>query len=146
MPTALPRAKVKKNQTWNAESVFATPAVFDTEVERLVESLQGIKKYQGHLGDHPNTFIEAMEAIDLLSQRAAKVQVYASMSSAVDTGDQQGASMNSKTMSALAQVGAATSFVDPELLSIGEAKLRQWLEEDPRLKLYEHYFNDLFRK
>jgi oligoendopeptidase F len=74
------------------------------------------------------------------------VQVYASLSSSVDTANQLGASMNSKAMSALAQVSAATSFVDPELLSIGETRLRQWLEEDPRIKLYEHYFNDLFRK
>ncbi|HXQ37382.1 MAG TPA: hypothetical protein VN843_25455, partial [Anaerolineales bacterium] len=146
MPTPVLRSKVKKNQTWNAESVFASSAAFDAEVEDLVESLQGIKKFQGHLGDHPNMLIEAMDAIEVLSQRAAKVQVYATLSSAVDTADQQGASMNSKAMSALAQVSAATSFIDPELLAIGEAKLRQWLDEDPRLKLYEHYFNDLFRK
>ena len=146
MPTALPRSKVKKNQTWNAESVFASPAAFDAEVDSLVESLQGIKKYQGHLGDNIDTFIEAMDTIDILSQRAAKIQVYGSLSSAVDTADQQGVSMISKAMSVLAQVGAATSFVDPELLAIGETKLRQWLKDDLRMTMYEHYFNDLFRK
>lgn len=146
MPTPLLRSKVKKNQTWNAESVFASPAAFDVEVNSLVESLQDIKKYQGHLGENIDTFIEAMDAIDIISQRAAKIQLYGSLSSAVDTSDQQGVSMNSKAMSALAQVSAATSFIDPELLSIGEARLRQWLDEDPRVKLYEHYFNDLFRK
>ena len=146
MPTPLPRSKVKKNQTWNAESVYPSPAVFDAEIKSLVESLEGIKKFQGHLGEHPNTFVEAMGAIDVISQRAAKVQVYASLSSAVDTADQQGASMNSKAMSALAQVSAATSFVDPELLTIGEGTLRQWLKDDPRIKVYEHYLIDLFRK
>lgn len=146
MPTPLPRSKVKKNQTWNAESVYPSPTVFDAELKSLVESLEGIKKFQGHLGEHPNTFVEAMGAIDVISQRAAKVQVYASLSSAVDTADQQGASMNSKAMSALAQVSAATSFVDPELLTIGEGTLRQWLKDDPRIKVYEHYLNDLFRK
>ena len=146
MPPSLPRSKVKKNQTWNAESVYPSPTVFDAEVKSLVESLQEIKKFQGHLGDDPSVFIEAMNAIDILSQRAARVQVYASLSSAVDTADQLGASMNSKAMSALAQVSAATSFVDPELLTIGEARLRQWLKDDPRIKVYEHYFNDLFRK
>jgi oligoendopeptidase F len=49
-------------------------------------------------------------------------------------------------MSALAQVGAAGAFIDPELLAIGEAKLRQWLKGDPRLSLYEHYVDDLFRR
>jgi oligoendopeptidase F len=74
------------------------------------------------------------------------MRVYATMSSAVDTADQAGAAMISRAMSALAQVGAASSFVDPELLAVGETKLREWINEDTRLKLYEHYFNDLFRK
>ncbi|MEW6402076.1 MAG: oligoendopeptidase F [Chloroflexota bacterium] len=146
MPTSLPRSKVQKNQTWNAESVFSSPKAFDKQVKSLLESLAETKKYQGHLGDSPNMLIEAFNAIETLSRRAAKVQVYATMSSAVDTADQQGAAMSGKAMSALAQVGAATAFVDPELLAIGEAKLHQWLADDPRMKLYEHYIHDLFRK
>lgn len=146
MPTSLPRSKVKKNQTWNAESVFSSQKAFDAEVTSLVESLAEVKKYQDHLGDSIDTFLEAMDVIEKISKRAAKVQVYATMSSAVDTADQQGAAMNAKALTALAQVGAATSFVDPELLSIGQAKLDGWLKDDPRMKLYEHYFNDLFRK
>ena len=74
MPIALPRSKVKKNQTWNAESVFASPEAFDAEVKSLLESLPAIKVFQGHLGDSPDTFIEAMNAIDVLSQRACSGQ------------------------------------------------------------------------
>jgi oligoendopeptidase F len=146
MPTPLPRSKVKKEQTWNAESVFPSPDAFDAEVKSILESLPAIKAFQGHLGDSPDTFLKAMDALDVLSQRAAKVQVYATMSSAVDTADQRGAAMNGRAMSAMAQIGAAASFVDPELLAMGEAKLRQWLTDEPRLKLYAHYIDDLFRK
>jgi len=146
MTAPLPRSKVKQNQTWNAESVFKSPAEFEAEVESILASLDSVKKFQGHLGDSPGTFLEAANALDLLSQRSARMRVYATMSSAVDTADQAGAAMISKAMSALAQVGAASSFVDPELLAVGEERLRQWVNEDARLKLYEHYFNDLFRK
>jgi oligoendopeptidase F len=146
MPTALPRSKVKKNQTWNVESVFNSPETFDAEVKAILESLPAIKAFQGHLGDSPDAFFEAMDAMERLAQRAARVQVYATMSSAVDATDQQAAALNGRATSALAQVSAVTSFVDPELLSIGEAKLRQWTQDEPRMKLYEHYFNDLFRK
>jgi oligoendopeptidase F len=146
MTTSLPRSKVKKNQTWNAESVFATPAEFDAAVKSLLEGLPEIKAFQGHLGESASTFIKAMTLIEETSKRASKVQVYATMSSAVDAGDQQGAAMSGKAMSALAQVSAATSFVDPELLSIGEAKLTQWLEDDEDMSMFRHYFTDLFRK
>ena len=146
MPTPLPRSKVKKNQTWNAESVFASPDVFDVAVNDILDTLPEIKKYQGHLGESVDTFLEAVKAMEALEQRSMKVRVYASMSSAVDANDERGAAMNGKALSALAQVGAATSFVEPELLSVGEAKLRKWIKEDKRMKLYEHFVNDLFRK
>lgn len=146
MPTPLPRSQVDKSQTWNAESVFPSPDAFDAEVQSILEYLPEVKKYQGHLGDSVDTFLEAMKAMDALEQRSMKVRVYATMSSAVDANDEKGAAMNGKAMSALAQVGAAVSFVEPELLSVGEAKLRGWLKVDPRMKLYWHYVNDLFRK
>lgn len=145
MTTPLPRSKVKKNQTWNAESVFSTPDQFDIEIENILKQLPEVKKYQGHLGDNIESFLEAVQTIDKLEQRSAKVRVYATMASAVDATDEQGASMNGKATSMLAQVGAATSFVEPELLSIGEAKLRQWVNTDPYMKLYEHFINNLFR-
>jgi oligoendopeptidase F len=146
MPTPLPRAKVDKSQTWNAESVFTTPEAFDNEVNSVLEQLAELKKYQGRLGEGPGTFLQAMDLIEEISQRANKIRVYATMSSAVDATDQQAAAISGRAASAQAQISAATSFIDPELLSIGERTLRQWLAEDDSMKLYEHYLNDLFRK
>lgn len=139
MPTPLPRSKVNQQQTWNSESVFASAADFDQELNSILESLPDLKKYQGHLGDSVDVFLETMNALDVLDRRSSKVRVYATMSSAVDANDEQGAEMNSKAMSALAQVGAAIAFVEPELLSVGKTKIRKWLNSDPRMELYGHF-------
>jgi oligoendopeptidase F len=146
MPTAIPRSKVKKHQTWNAESVFVSPAAFYVEVQSILDSLPAIREFQGHLGDSSDRFIAAMTAMDALAERAARVQVYATMASAVDATDKQGAEINGRATSALARVGAAISFVEPELLNLGEPTLRQWIADDPRMTLYEQYVDDLFRK
>ncbi len=146
MPTAMPRSKVKKNQTWNAESVFVSPAAFYVEVQSILDSLPAIREFQGHLGDSPDRFIAAMTAMDALAERAARVQVYATMASAVHATDKQGAEINGRATSALAQVGAAISFLEPELLDIGESTLRRWIADDPRMNLYERFVDDLFRK
>jgi oligoendopeptidase F len=146
MPVPMPRSKVKKHQTWNSESLFATSEDFDAAVETILQSLPDVKKYQGRLGENADTFLEAMKIMDSLDQQASKVRVYANMSNAVDANDELGAAMNGKAMSALAQVGAAVSFLEPELLAIGEAKLRGWVDSDPRMKLYDFFFTDLFRK
>jgi oligoendopeptidase F len=146
MPTPLPRSKVKKRPNMEFRKPVRLVEEFNTAVDNLLASLNDVKKYQGHLGDSPDVFIEAMQFMDALAQRALKIQVYATLSSAVDTADQVGAAMSGKAMSALARVGAETSFVDPELLLIGEAKLRQWLAENEFMGMYQHYINDLFRR
>ena len=146
MTTPMPRSKVKKKQTWNSESVFTTPEAFDEAVGDLLESLPEVKKYQGHLGENIDTFLAATQAMDTLDQRAAKIRVYASMSNAVDANDPLGAAMNSKAMSAIAQAGAAASYLEPELLAIGEATLRRWIDSDPRMQKFDFFFTDLFRK
>ena len=96
MTAPLPRSKVKPNQTWNAESVFESPAEFEAEVESILASLDSFKNFQGHLGDSADTFMEAMNALDVLSQRSARMRVYATMSSAVDTADQASSRFYSK--------------------------------------------------
>ncbi len=147
MPTTpLPRSKVKQNQTWNAESVFASPEAFETEAQSIAKSLPTIKKFQGRLGEGSEMLIKALKAIDKLSKRAARVQVYATLSSAVDSNNQQAVAMYGTAMSLMAQIDATTSFLDPELLSIGETKLRQWLADNPRMKQYVHYIDNLLRK
>ena len=129
MSNPTPRSKVKQNQTWNAESVFYSPDAFEAEAKSILKSLPNFKKYQGHLGDNPDTFIKAMKAADKLSMRAAKVRVYATMSSSVDSTDQSGAAMNEKAMNLMAQINATTAFIEPEMLSIGKFKLRKWLKD-----------------
>jgi oligoendopeptidase F len=53
MSTALPRSKVKQDQTWNAESVFDSPDAFEAEAQSILKSLPAIKRFQGHLADDP---------------------------------------------------------------------------------------------
>ena len=72
--------------------------------------------------------------------------MYAGFSYSVDTADQDTAAMADKAGGVYGQVVAAISFVQPEMLIIGEQVLGQWLSNDARLTKYEHFVSNLFRK
>jgi oligoendopeptidase F len=72
--------------------------------------------------------------------------VYAGFSYAVDTTDQQAAGMRSKGQSLYGQVLSAVSFMQPEILAIGRDKIDEWMNQNEKLAIYQHYFDDLFRK
>ena len=56
MTIPLPRSKVKKIQTWNAESVFHSPDAFEAETKSILKSLPAFKKYPVHRQGGPDTF------------------------------------------------------------------------------------------
>jgi oligoendopeptidase F len=140
------RSSIDKKYTWNAESIFPTPEAWDAEVKDVVGNIPAIKAFQGRLKEGPATLAEAFKAVEELMARVARVVVYAGFAYSVDTTDQNAAAMAGKSQAAFGQVAAAISFLNPELLEIGEKTLRQWLKDEPQLGLYEHYVDDLFRK
>ena len=141
-----PRNKVEKKQTWNAESVFKNHKAWDEEVKNILAEIEPLKKFSGRLGENPVVLLEAMAALEGLLVRAQRVFMYAGFAAAVDTTDQVAAGMQSQAGSMFGQVASAAAFVRPELLSIGRAKLDEWMKQDLKLGSYAHFFDDLFRK
>ncbi len=145
MTSIPPRTEIDKNHTWNAESVFATPEAWAAEVDAILAALPEIKKFEGALKDAA-TLLQAFETIEGLMARMNRVYVYAGFSYSVDTTDQNAAAMSGKAQGLYSQVVATASFLNPEVLVIGQKKLKKWMKEEPKLARYEQFFNNLFRK
>ena len=139
------RSSVDKNYTWNAESVFGTSEAWSAEVDSILASLPEIKKFEGTLKDAA-TLLSAFETIEGLMARMNRAYVYAGFSFSVDTTDQKAAAMNGKAQGMYGQTLAAAAFLNPEVLAIGQKKLKKWTKDEPRLAVYEQFFNNLFRK
>jgi oligoendopeptidase F len=140
------RAEVAREFTWNDTSVFEDAKAWEGTCEHLLDDLKDLEKRRGHLGDSAEALADALDTIEHIVQLIDKIYVYASMSSSVDTGNQEAAGRLSKAMGLAGQTMAAVSFLDPELLQIGQETLERWIAEEPRLKIYAHYVEDLFRK
>lgn len=146
MPRTVPlRSKVDKKFTWNAESVFPSEQSWEQEIKQIIEDVSIVKKYQGRLAESPSVLSEALEMVFELISCVQKAFMYARFSTAVDATNQQAAGMRDKAQGVFGQVISAVSFVQPELLEIGEEKLDEWMEQNEKLALYRHSFNDLFR-
>jgi oligoendopeptidase F len=140
------RNEIPEQYTWNAPSVFPSYAEWEAELASVVQSLDAIKSFQGHLGDGPAVLADAIDAVETLFRRVGKVLIYAYLHHAVDLNDQTATVATGKAQSVFGLVLATTAFIDPELLSIGEATLHPWIAGEPRLAQLAHYVENLFRK
>lgn len=141
-----PRKKVNKKYTWNKESVFKTQKDWEIALQAVLKDAPKVKKFEGKLGESPTMLIAALDAIESLVKRAQTIYMYAQFEYAVDTTNQDSASMVGKAQSMFGQVAAATSFLNPELIQMGREKINFWMKESSRLAVYKHNFDDLFRQ
>lgn len=141
-----PRKKVNKKYTWNKESVFKTQKDWEIALQAVLKDAPKVKKFEGKLGESSAILLAALDAIESLVKRAQTVFMYAQFEYAVDTTNQDSASMVGKAQSMFGQVAAATSFLNPELIQMGREKLNIWMKESSKLAVYKHSFDDLFRQ
>lgn len=140
------RSEIPEKYKWNSESVFPAIENWNESLTNLPEQVKVVNQFQDRLKEGPTTFLQAITAIENLFEHVMKVYFYAQMAFSVETTDQEAARRNSQIQSTAAQAFAAASFLDPELIAIGEQTLREWLAAEPGLSIYTHYIDDLFRR
>jgi oligoendopeptidase F len=107
-----PRNEIAKEYTWNAESVFETRDAWNAACEEIIAMLPEVQQYQGRLAEGASVLADFLEIADKIIRLIGKVFVYASMSSAVDSNDQQAMAMSGKARGLYGRVMAATAFSD----------------------------------
>src|SRR5262245_20154469 len=141
-----PRNQIAREHTWNAESVYATSEAWAAELKAVADDLPMLAAFQQHLGDSAQKLADWLETSEKVSRQVGKLLFYARMSQAVETTNQAAVSMVGQAAAVAGQFAAATAFGQPEILVLGEGKVMGWVQSEPRLKIYAHYFSDLFRQ
>jgi oligoendopeptidase F len=140
------RSEIDDRYKWNAASVFDGPDAWNDAYTETRADVLALERFQGHLADGPGVLTDWFEARDDLFRRVYRLYVYATMSQACDTNDQDAGAMAEQARGLHGLFSGATAFAQPEILDIGRATLDDWLSREPRLGAYAHYLDDLFRQ
>jgi len=139
------RSSIEKKYLWNAESVFADHAAWQTEFDAVSAHIPHIQSFAGTLAQGPAVIEKFLDLVDSMDGRMETLMFYAVMSGAVDTADEAAQSLNGQAESLYGRYLAAISFLEPELLTVGEKTLREWFSSSKFLVTYTHWLDDLFR-
>lgn len=137
------RSEVPVEFTWDVASVFPADAAWEEEMAAISADLPTLETFRGRLGESPAVLAAWLQVHEDLLRRLGKVYLYASMRHNVDTADPAAKAMQDRASGLMARATAAAAFAQPEILAIGADALRRWMQEDPRLAVYEHYFDRL---
>lgn len=137
---------VDKKDTWGIDHIFATPALWQSAKQSLETDLSKITLCKGKLGESAQTLASCLETLFNLRQRYSEILAYATLSADTDlrngknTQRQQAASLLGTKMS------QASSFVNPELLGVGQAKLKAFMTREHKLKPFNQFIKNVNRQ
>ncbi len=147
MATALPkRSELDENYTWDLGAIFPGEEQWRASADRVQGELPGLARYRGKLGDSPQELLAYLKAWEELAVPVGHLFVYATMLSDSDTTNQQATALKDQGRAIFAAFMAANSFAEPEILAIPQEKLDRFVEEEPGLAQYRHYFETLRKR
>ena len=136
------RKDVPAKDKWDLSSIYKN----DDEWEAALKSLGGLAEkvasFKGKLGESKESLLAGLKALEKASLEMESVYHYASLQHEADEDDTVASEKYGKVMMAYTEMETALSFIDPEIQSIDEKKLREWIEE-PEFVDYKIYIEKL---
>ncbi len=140
------RHEVKPEHKWDLESVYPDLESWERDLQKANELIPKLTAFQGRLGESPRTLLEALQTRDQLWKLGGQLFVFAHSRKDEDNTNSTYQALNDRAMNFYVRAQAALSFLTPEILAIPEETLRNWLEEEEGLRLYQHQLEDILRE
>src|SRR5690625_154385 len=131
------RKDVHIDETWDVSKLFSSRDKWLTSLNTIGESVNKVTDYKGRLTSSASTLFNALQAFEEVYEQLTKIRTYAFLRTSIDGTNEEYQADLGKTANMLANVGAQLAFFEPELLTLEQAQLTQFIEEEPRLKTYQ---------
>ncbi|MFG6456294.1 M3 family oligoendopeptidase [Roseateles sp. BYS96W] len=130
--------------TWNLSPLFATPADWESARKALLADLPKLTALKGSLGKSAKSLRTGLDAISAANLRFERLRVYASMTQSTDNRDAANQQRSNLAGQLDGEYHSAIAWLEPEIQSLGEAKVAAFLKAEPGLKKHaEHLRNSL---
>ncbi|MDT8900469.1 oligoendopeptidase F [Selenomonadales bacterium 4137-cl] len=140
------RSEISAEFKWRLTDIYADESSWQADFEKLKAQLPEITQFRGKLGNAASDLAACLKKRDEIGVTAGKLYAYARMHRDENTADAKYQGMTGKIETLLAEAGAATAYIEPEILAIPEAKLADYRKQEPGLKDYSFYFDNLLRQ
>ncbi|HAT4133525.1 oligoendopeptidase F [Clostridium perfringens] len=133
------RDEIPERDKWRIDKIYETPAKWNEELSKLKEEAPKLKDFEGKLGNKED--LKAFLLLnEKLSRKLGKLYVYAHMRSHEDTSNPEMQSLVNKIDPYSAEFSSYTAYFVPEILSLKEGTIENFINEDKDLEQYKIYF------
>ena len=142
----LDRKDIDKSLKWDLESMYKDLEHWNEDFERALKLKGDFEKHKGHVSTSSIALYDALKDREDLYRLIENMYSYSHMKLDEDTRLSENQELNDRAMNLYVEISDKTSFVVPEILTLDEDKIKEYIEENKDLKLYEQYLKDILRE
>ena len=140
------RTEVPEELKWDLTRVFSSDNDWEQEYTLIKKEVQDLSKLKKDFTKDGHHLYDGLTKILEVGRRLEKVYVYATMSSDVDSSDSHYLGYVAQAQTLASQFEAATSFMNPSILELSQAELKQFMEDEPKLNNYAHMLEQIMQQ
>lgn len=140
------RTEVPEELKWDLTRVFSSDNDWEQEYTLIKKEVQDLSKLKKDFTKDGHYLYDGLTKILEVGRRLEKVYVYATMSSDVDSSDSHYLGYVAQSQTLVSQFEAATSFMNPSILELSQAELKQFMEDEPKLNNYAHMLEQIMQQ
>ncbi|MEH7415405.1 oligoendopeptidase F [Neobacillus drentensis] len=133
----LSRSEVPLEETWNLADLFPSEEAWKMELTIIEEEITQFTRFKGTLHTNPQALLNCLQSQEQLQMKMIKAGTFANLRQAADGTDPRHQANSAKFSTLRTKSIAALSFITSEILALTNGTLEQFLNEEPKLKVYE---------
>ncbi len=131
---------------WDLTGVYADIDAWESAIEAAQADIAELPALAGSLGDSAASLSAALDRISLLEKEIARVYVYTSLIFDSDQRDPEAQARIGRSRALYASFEESISWLAPEILAVGEARIESFLAADEELAAHAFYLRDTLRR
>jgi oligoendopeptidase F len=139
------RSAVPDRYKWKTGDLYPSEDAWYRAKDEIAARVPQLTAFRGRLGESADALYTAFSTMSALRLDLERLLVYASMRQDEDLRVAGPREMSQAGQQLAVQVGAATSWVTPEILALGAEKVNAFVAADPRLAPYQPGLDDILR-
>ena len=146
MSNELPkRSEVPIEETWDLTSIFESDKAWEDAFEQLEKEYKQVDKFKGNFTESAEKLLELLQFSEAIELKVSHLYVYTHLHSDTDVANAKYQAMQSRAVALATKISTAFSFINPEILAADEDKIKSFINDNEQLKLYKHFFEDIFK-
>ena len=139
------RNSIDSMYKWNIDEMYSNEDAINSDINKVEDLIEKVKLYKGKLGEDKYNLYNALKTSVDASRIVSNLYVYTHMKLHEDTRINENQAIATKIEMLSTELSMATSYMVPEIISIDDSKLNEFLKSQ-ELAFYKKYIDDILRE